>query len=138
MRGMWLLTWIALAGLAGCAGEAVPRADGQPAAADSGAGGESPVFAPQPDVDLPANVPPEPDAALPYKDCSKWSAWTCQEIPVMLCKATCATPTKTYSVSCLKKGGCVCGLSTGLCGPYSYAQPCDACRKAFEQGCCEK
>ena len=138
LRLLRLLTWMALSGLAACAGEAVPRVDGALESVDSVGGRESRAVAPQPEIHLPANLPSGPDAATSFGDCSEWSEWTCQEIPVMLCKATCATSSKTYSLSCLKKGGCVCGFSTGLCGPYAYKQPCDACREAFEKGCCEQ
>ena len=130
--------------LASCAGEAtVGRGgsgllDGHTPALDAGqldGGGPGGLSA---DTRLPAEASTAPPAPTAAADCSKWSAWTCQEIPVVLCKATCAASTVTYSLSCLKKGGCACGTSTGLCGPYSYSQPCDACRQAFENGCCVK
>ena len=136
-----LLVLVALAALAGCAGDVVSGPDGQAGTVDLWTGGESLAAGdpttPQPRTDLSPG-PTAADAAVSFDECSKWSAWTCQEIPAMLCKATCATATKTYSLSCLKKGGCVCEFSTGLCGPYSYTQPCDACRQALEKGCCEQ
>lgn len=144
---------VALATLASCVGEAGSWRDGWGAGAELGASGEpigvdqalappvADLAAPSADggvapADPAATAPPEADAAPAVVDCSKWSSWTCEDIPVMVCKATCATATKTYSISCLKQGGCVCGLSTGLCGPFSYKQPCDACRQVLEQGCC--
>ena len=135
-------TLIMMAILTSCAGEAVHLdrsrlADGSPLASD-GEWLDAGVTA-HADLGDPAKIStgPKPDAKQPVGGCGQWSAWTCQELPVVLCKATCATATTSYSVSCLKNGGCVCGLTPGLCGPYSYASPCDACRQAFEKGCCK-
>lgn len=133
-------TLIATVTLACCAGEAVHLdrsrsvLDGEPLASN---GDRLDAGVTRADMGAPATVSTKPDAQPAVGGCSQWSAWKCQEIPVVLCKATCGTSTTSYSISCLKNGGCVCGLSPGLCGPYSYASPCDACRQAFEKGCCK-
>jgi len=68
--------------------------------------------------------------------CDNWSAWTCAPDSVLLCKASCQNGGKTYALSCTSTGHCVCGLSGSPCGPYTYAQPCDACKQAATGGCC--
>lgn len=66
--------------------------------------------------------------------CAVWSAWTCDLDPVLLCRATC--PAGPQQLSCINSGACVCGVSTGPCGTFSAAEPCDVCRQAVEGGCC--
>jgi hypothetical protein len=102
----------------------------------------------QPDGSGPAEVGPAGDKGPPGDGvpvtpdiaslgaCDDWSNWTCAADPVLLCKASCQSGGKTYSLSCTSAGTCVCGVSMVPCGPYSYTQPCDACKQAATGGCC--
>jgi hypothetical protein len=82
----------------------------------------------------PVDSGPTPDAPRP---CASWSNWTCQTDAVYLCKATCTVGGQTLGLNCVSSGNCVCGVSVSPCGPYAYTQPCDACKAAVQQGCCD-
>lgn len=69
--------------------------------------------------------------------CDSWSAWTCQTDPVYLCKASCKYGNQELKLNCVSSGNCVCGVSISPCGPFTAASPCDACKQAVEQGCCQ-
>jgi len=75
--------------------------------------------------------------ASPGKPCASWADWTCKEGAVNLCEATC-TKGGPLQLSCIKGGACLCGLSLGPCGTFSVtANPCDTCKQAVEQSCCD-
>ncbi len=45
---------------------------------------------------------------------------------------------QALGLSCIKSGACLCGLSRGSCGTFTVTgTPCDTCKQAVEQSCCE-
>ena len=76
--------------------------------------------------------------AAPGQPCTSWADWTCKEGVVNLCEATCAKGGTSMGLSCIKSGSCLCGLSLGSCGTFTVTgTPCDTCKQAVEQKCCE-
>ena len=76
--------------------------------------------------------------AAPGQPCASWADWTCTEDAVDLCKAACTKGGTPLGLSCIKSGSCLCGLSLGSCGTFTVAgSPCDTCKQAVEQSCCE-
>lgn len=148
------LSCLIVIGLLGCAGE-VAKPDG-PVAADTLY--VPPDLIPYSDYHKPVDqfvVPPDgtvtpPDGTVTPSDgpptpadsgalappCNAWSAWTCATDQILLCKASCTTAAKQYALSCTSTGHCVCGVAGSPCGPYTYSQPCDACKQAMEGDCC--
>jgi len=141
MRHTALAGWVGMALLCACQGDIEDTAD---AATDLWVIGDSTVDAtPVGDAPKVADVGPPADSGPavdkgPVADapgpCAAWSAWTCTTDPVYLCKATCSTG---LQLSCVSSGQCVCGVSVAPCGPFTAASPCDACKQAVEQGCCD-
>lgn len=85
-------------------------------------------------VGPPGDTGPGSDALGP---CASWANWTCQTDAVYLCKASCQVGGQTLMLSCLNSGHCACGISTGPCGQFTGAQPCDTCQQALQNGCCK-
>lgn len=127
-----------------------------------GGGGDPDTW--QPDAPLPADIAPVGDGApvdlahdhklvgegggpgdqgpkgdgSPPGPCADWSKWTCQPDATYLCKATCQQGGQSLTLTCITAGTCVCGLvGISPCGPYTYTKPCDACKAAVVDGCCD-
>jgi hypothetical protein len=153
-RFLLMLLALCLIGVSGCAGE-VAKPDSSQAADTlyvppdlfTGSDYQKPTDQfvvppdgtpkPQDGPQTPSDGAPTPaDSGTLDPPCNSWSAWTCAPDQKFLCKASCTAAAKQYLLTCTSTGHCVCGVAGAPCGPYTYTQPCDACKQAMEDNCC--